>query len=270
MRGGGKGRGRSKGSAGGAPTGQERREERRAQRQGGPPEDRKGGGAGEAALEWVKSIALILVLYFFIKSFLIQTFVITSGSMEDTLLVGDFLMVNRASIGSPIPGTSLRIPGYSQVRQGDVLVFDPTHEDDLMLVKRLIGMPGDTLEMRDKALYRNGQLQDEPYVKHLDDQGDDHHPWMEWQRPHVIPESARSDYRPTRDNWGPLVIPEGYYFMLGDNRDYSLDSRYWGLLERWRLEGRALFHYFSYDRDSPAAFSFLREVRWDRIGRRIR
>lgn len=221
-----------------------------------------------ATLEWVKSIAIAAVLFFVLRSFLVQTFVITSGSMEETLLVGDMLVVNRAAIGSPIPFTPLRIPGYSEPRRHDVIVFDPPHEETLKLVKRLIGMPGDTLQMRNRVLYLNGVAQEEPYVRHSD-VPDDAHPWMEWQRDHLPEGVDRMAYAPTRDNWGPLVIPEDRYFMLGDNRETSLDSRYWGLLEGWRLEGRAVFIYYSYNKGSYRPFPWLREVRWGRIGQGI-
>ena len=213
---------------------------------------------------------ITVVLLVVIRTFLVQTFVITSGSMEETLKVGDFLMVNRLALGSRIPGTNIRTPGYSEGRLGEVVVFDPRHEDDMKLVKRIVGMPGDTLEMRDKELYRNGERQDEPFVQWKDFSGDHEHPWMDWQADHLLPDVDRSGYRPTRDNWGPLVIPEENYFMLGDNRDESLDSRYWGLVEDLRLEGKAMFFYFSYNRGSATPFAFVREVRWDRIGRRIR
>ena len=215
--------------------------------------------------EWAKSIAIAVVLFLFLRSFLVQTFVITSGSMENTLLVGDMLLVNRAAMGSRIPGTSVRIPGYSAPARGDVLVFDPPHEETLKLIKRLIGMPGDTLEMRNRVLSLNGSVFDEPYVVHSD-VPDERHPWMEWQRDHLAAGREGSTYAPTRDNWGPLVVPEGHYFMLGDNREKSLDSRYWGLLEAWRLEGRAVFTYFSYNKGSYRPFPAIREVRWDRIG----
>src|SRR5688572_10961484 len=111
---------------------------------------------GERAWEWFKSLAVIVVLFLVLRTFIVQTFVITSGSMEDTLLVGDMLLVNRAAIGSRIPLTNLRIPGYSSPRRGDILVFDPPHEETLKLIKRLVGMPGDTLEMRERVLYLNG------------------------------------------------------------------------------------------------------------------
>ncbi len=228
----------------------------------------KGRGARrepDAATEWIKSIAIAAVLFVLLRTFLLQTFVITSGSMEDTLLVGDFLLVNRAAMGSKIPLTGIRIPGYATPHRFDVIVFDPPHEKDLKLVKRLIGLPGDTLEMRRQVLYINGRPQDEPYVKHSD-VSDETHPWMEWQRDYLAPGVDRASYAPTRDNWGPIVIPEGRYFMLGDNRETSLDSRYWGLLERWRLEGRAGVIYFSYNKESYRPFPWLREIRWSRIG----
>jgi len=217
-------------------------------------------------LEWVKSGVVALILFVVIRSFLFNTFVIISGSMENTLLVGDLLLVNRAAVGSFVPGTSLRIPGYGDLERGDILVFDPPHEENMKLVKRLMGLPGDTLEMRDKVLYVNGEALEEDYVQHTPDHSRDTHPWMAWQERYLLRENGDGAYRPTRDDWGPLVIPENRYFMLGDNRDTSLDSRYWGLLEGWRLEGRAVLVYFSYNRDSIHPFPWLREIRWSRIG----
>jgi signal peptidase I len=227
------------------------------------------GGAASSLWEGVKSLVLALALFLFLRSFVIQNFVITSGSMERTLLVGDFLMVNRVALGSRIPFTTSMIPGYSEPRRFDVIVFDPPHEENLKLVKRLIGMPGDTVEMKEQILFINGERIEEPWVRH-EGTGDEVHPWMEWQRDRLAPGMDPAAYRPTRDNWGPLVIPPEHYFMLGDNRDSSLDSRYWGLLERWRLEGRAVFIYFSYNKDSERPFAFLREIRTDRIGTSIK
>ena len=235
---------------------------------------KRGEGAGGrekrkgTAAEWLKTSLYAGSLFLIFRLFLIQTFVITSGSMENTLLVGDMLVVNRAAIGSRIPLTDIRIPGYSEPRRGDVLVFDPHHEDDMTLVKRLVGMPGDTLEMRGGVLYVNGEPQDEPYVV-ATRRPDDFDRSMLWQREFLVG-GTRDDYRPTRDNWGPIAIPPGYYFMLGDNRDSSLDSRYWGLLEGWRFEGRAIAIYFSYNRGSVRPFPWIREIRGGRIGDRIR
>lgn len=235
----------------------------RSARAGEEPEPER-----STALEWLRSLGVAVLLFLVLRTFIVQTFVITSGSMEETLLVGDMLLVNRASIGSRIPLTSVRIPGYSSPRFGDILVFDPPHEETLKLIKRLVGLPGDTLEMRERVLYRNGTPLVEPYVVHSD-VPDEMHPWMEWQRAYVTDAVDPAAYAPTRDNWGPIALPEDRYFMLGDNRERSLDSRYWGLLEGWRLEGRAVFTYFSYNRDSYRPFPAIREIRWNRIGRGI-
>ena len=233
------------------------------------PGGNRSGTRGEP-WEWGKTLVMTVFFLIVIRTFLVQTFVITSGSMEETLLVGDFLMVNRLGLGTRLPGTRWLTPGYSGPHRGDVLVFDPSHEEGIKLVKRLIGVPGDTLQMREKSLFINGERQDEPYARSGDPTNDDEHPWMSWQTEYLVSGVDPEGYRPTRDNWGPLIIPEGRYFMLGDNRDFSLDSRYWGLIERWRIEGKAMFFYFSYDRESRAPFSFLREIRWDRITDRVR
>lgn len=225
----------------------------------------------QVAVEWAKALGGAAVLYFFISTFILRTFVITSGSMEETLLVGDYLVVNRLALGARIPGTQKLLPGYSDPQRGDVIVFDPHHEPDLKLVKRLIGLPHDTLEMRGGLLFLNGEAQDEPYVRHEDPDGDRHDPsWMGWQTNHVVDTVDRSSYLPTRDNWGPLVVPEGEYFMLGDNRDSSLDSRYWGPLARWRMEGRAVGIYFSYDSESTKPFPLIRDTRLGRVFQLIR
>lgn len=227
------------------------------------PRAERGRGSGNGA-EWGKTIFYAAILFFVMRLFLVQTFVITSGSMENTLLVGDFLVVNKAAIGSRVPFTGIRIPGYSEPGRGDVLVFDPHHEEDMTLVKRLVGVPGDTLQMRNRVLYLNGEPQEESYVV-TSGRPDEFAPSMLWQLDHLV-EASGGDYHPTRDNWGPLLVPDGYYFMLGDNRDSSLDSRYWGLLEGWRFEGRAARIYFSYNRDSHRPFPWIREIRGSRIG----
>lgn len=224
--------------------------------------------AARSLLEWIKSLAWAGGIVLILRLFVFQTFFIDSGSMRNTLLVGDFVFVNRLAMGSPVPFTDLSIPGYGEPRRGDVLVFDPPHDDTLTVIKRLVGMPGDTLEMRAGLLYLDGELRDEPYAVNVTTT-DDFDPDMLWQR-EILAGGPRDDYWPTRDNWGPLVIPAGRYFMLGDSRWDSLDSRYWGLLERSRFLGRAVFIYFSYDRGSTRAFPWLTEVRGSRIGDRIR
>lgn len=217
--------------------------------------------------EWAKSIGVAAVLFLIIRTFLLQTFVITSGSMESTLLVGDFLLANRLAVGGRIPFTRAHVPGFGGLKRGDVVVFDPHHDPDLKLVKRLVAMEGDTVSMEDGIFLLNGLPQDEPYVQHLDPGGaDEGHPWMEqFQPPHLVDTVDRASYRPTRDNWGPLVVPDDHYFMLGDNRDTSLDSRYWGPLETWRAEGRASFIYYSFDTAALKPFKFLTAARLGRI-----
>ena len=211
---------------------------------------------------------MALAIFLILRTLVVANFVIISASMENTLLVGDFLMVNKVAMGSRVPFTDLRLPGYSEPRRGDILVFDPPHEDTLIVVKRLIGMPGDTLEMRDKALYRNGHPEPEPYVV-TGDAPDYAEPSMLWQMEFLVG-GPREDYRPTRDTWGPVVIPPDHYLMLGDNRDDSLDGRTWGFLERDRILGRAAAIYFSYDKGSFRPFPWITEIRWDRLGDRPR
>jgi signal peptidase I len=221
-------------------------------------------------VEWTKSIAVAFVLLVIIKTFIFQMFTITSGSMEGTLLVGDFLAVSKSAYGATVPGVDVQFPGYSEPERGDVVVFRGHHEP-IDLVKRLVGMPGDTLEMRRGILYVNGEAQEEPYVRHTVPDGDTSHAWMRWQRDHLVgqvAENART-YFPTRDNWGPIAVPENRYFVMGDNRDESLDSRYWGFVPPESIKGKAVFLYFSYDRTS-AGFPVLGSIRWDRLGTRLR
>jgi len=221
-----------------------------------------------SAREWTKSIAYGFVIFLIIRAFIIQTWVITSGSMEGTLLVGDLLVLNKVAYGSTVPGTHFRLPGYTEPQRGDVIVFRAQH-DTLDLIKRLVGLPGDTLQMRAGALYVNGRPQVEPYVQHVDPAGDGYHPWMSWQLQYLTGDVDKSTYQPTRDNWGPLVVPRNRFFVLGDNRDESLDSRYWGLLDPARVKGKAAVIYYSYERDVDEPFKLL-HGRWNRIGEWIR
>ena len=239
-------------------------------RKGKAANRRKEGATSERGrlAEWTRSIAWVVGAVLLIRTFLLGIFVIDSGSMKNTLLVGDYLVVNKLAIGPRIPFTDIGLPGYSEPRRGDILVFDPHHEENMTVIKRVVGMPGDTLEMRDKALLIDGDAYDEPYVETLGVR-DDYDPQMSWQNDHLVG-GPRDGYRPTPDNWGPLVVPPDHYFMLGDYRDDSLDSRVWGFLEGWRFKGRAAFIYFSYDRDSYRPFPWITEVRGSRIGDRVR
>ena len=240
---------------------------------------------GVVAWEWTKSVLVILLMFLALRTFLVQTYVITSSSMEETLLVGDFLVLSKLAYGPQIPFTDWDLPGYSEPARGDVVVFRPPHDPDLDVVKRLVGMPGDTLAMRDKALFINGVRVQEPYAQHADTEGDVAHRWMRWQcgervalSPDIsgayrVEEAARGTNgeacSPTRDSWGPLVVPQGHYFLMGDNRDNSVDSRYWGFLEADRLVGEALMIYYSYDPQLRRPFAFIRNIRPGRIGEGI-
>ena len=221
------------------------------------------------AWEWVRSLAVAFVLFLLVRTFVVEAFRIPTGSMENTLLVGDFLLVNKAVYGAEIPGTDLHLPAFSEPDEGDVVVFVPPHEPTKNYVKRLVGMPGDTLAMRDKVLYRNGTAVEEPYAQYQDRSGDAVHPAMRWQSNHLLANPVRS-YHPTRDNWGPLVVPDSQYFVLGDNRDNSEDSRYWGFVPRSAIRGRPWFVYYSFEPVPAEGLPWLRGVRWERIGDAIR
>jgi signal peptidase I len=221
------------------------------------------------AWEWTRSVALAFVLFLGIRALGIEAFKIPTSSMENTLLVGDFLLVNKAVYGAVIPGLGLRLPALREPHRGDVIVFNPPHEPEKNYVKRLVGIPGDTLEMRDKVLHRNGVPLHESYVHYIDGSGDAVHPGMRWQSNHLIA-STRRVYHPSRDNWGPLVVPEGEYFVLGDNRDNSEDSRYWGFVDREAIRGRPWFVYFSFEPGRQGEAPWTRAVRWARVGQPIR
>jgi len=243
--------------------------------------------------ENVKSIAGALVIFLFIRTFFVEAFRIPSGSMIPTLLVGDWLFVNKLVYGPHIPFTQINLPGYSAPKRGDVVVFvSPFQPDEAAigndatptLVKRLIGMPGDTIYMREGLVHVNGIAQRQGFAT-ANEKGDPNSvdPLFEWQKRYALATSrfGAAPAQPTHDNWGPLVVPPAHYFMMGDNRYCSKDSRYWGLVPRENVRGRPMFVYYSYrpgDEPSPVCtyetsdrpLPFITDVRWGRIGTRIR
>lgn len=223
---------------------------------------------GRRAWEWIRSFLIALGLFLVIRTFLVEAFRIPTGSMENTLLVGDFLLVNKAVFGAALPGTGRRLPAFAEPARSDVVVFIPPHETDKNYVKRLVGMPGDTLEMHSKVLFLNGRPLEEPHARHSDP-ADVHVSSMSWQCRFAIDATAGQACRPTRDNWGPIVVPDGHYFMLGDNRDDSEDSRYWGFAQRAAIKGRPLFIYYSFDPSSPRPAPWLTGIRWNRLARTV-
>lgn len=216
--------------------------------------------------EWTKSIVLVVGLTVVLQAFLVEAFRIPTGSMEPTLLVGDFLLVNKAIYGVGIPFTSLRTPPVVEPRRGDIIVFAPPHEPAQSYVKRLVGAPGDTISMRARNLFVNGRRQSEPYALHSDPH-DVRAPSMDWSCQHAV---SASTCRPSRDSWGPLVVPEGKYLVLGDNRDDSEDSRYWGFVERNAIKGRPIAVYYSFDPDASGRLPWATAVRWARLGTALR
>jgi signal peptidase I len=218
--------------------------------------------------EWTKSIVVALVVWFFLRTFLVEAFRIPSGSMENTLLIGDFLFVNKALYGAEVPILRSRLPAVREPERSDILVFDSVEEEGLKVVKRLIGMPGDTLYMESGQLYRNGQPVTEPYAVHSDPSRSEdpiqRAKMREWQLPHLVQRDS-AKYQPDLQDWGPIVVPPDSFFMMGDNRDSSYDGRYWGFLPRENVRGRPLVVYFSYDPNSWRSIPFLTAVRWGRI-----
>jgi signal peptidase I len=248
---------------------------------------RSGGGNGtltKRIWENIKSIAGAILIYLVIKTLLIEAFRIPSGSMIPSLLIGDWLFVNKAVYGPHIPFTRTSLPGYSEPKRGDIVVFvSPYQADEAMrgadptptLVKRLIGMPGDTIYSRDGLVHINGVAQRQGYAAAQNQKGEGsiHDPLMDWQ--HRI-ELAKTRFgapprEPTVDNFGPLLVPQGHYFMMGDNRYFSKDSRFWGVVPRENIRGRPLFIYYSYvGEGSDRPLPFITDIRWSRIGHLIK
>lgn len=228
-----------------------------------PPEPKE----QSALREWVKSIAFAVLAWLFLKTFLVEAFRIPSGSMENTLLVGDFLFVNKAIYGAAVPFVGAHLPAFREPRRNDILVFNSV-EEPLDVVKRAVGIPGDTLEMRGGQLYVNGARADEPYVIHTDlsrsESAATRAAMRAWQLEHYVGDNPAA-YMPDLQDWGPIVVPGDAYFMMGDNRENSRDSRTWGFLPRENVQGTPMFIYYSYNADSWRTLPWLTDIRWQRI-----
>ncbi len=199
--------------------------------------------------ETIEAVLIALVIALVIRTFVVQAFKIPSGSMESTLLIGDHLLVNKFLLGTPVdvPFTNItlfRMPGLRKPHRGDIIVFkypqDPTRD----FIKRVIGVEGDVVESKDKEVFVNGHRLVEPYVQHVD--GD------------IKPRELDR-----RDSFGPIVVPPGEVFVMGDNRDQSYDSRFWGFVNDDEIKGKAMVIYWSWDHDKTW-------VRFTRIGRIVR
>lgn len=232
------------------------------------------------AWENVKSILGAVLIFLFIRHFLVEAFRIPSGSMIPTLLVGDWLFVNKAVYGPHIPFTDIALPGYAEPSRNEVVVFksppqlDQPWDPTPTLVKRLVAVPGDTIYMRGGLFHVNGVPKPQPpeAARNRVGDGSETSPLFAWQHNHELRDTrfGPPPSRPTHDDWGPLLVPPARYFMLGDNRYDSKDGRYWGLVPRENLRGRPLFIYYSWNAESERPLAFITEIRWDRIGNRIR
>ncbi|HNS15895.1 MAG TPA: signal peptidase I [Syntrophorhabdaceae bacterium] len=198
--------------------------------------------------EYIESLIIAAIIAFFVRSFFIQAFKIPSSSMEPTLLIGDHLLVNRLSYVVKVPFTDIVIFELDKPDRGDVVVFRYPVDRSKDFIKRVIAKEGDTVEIRDKIIYVNG--------KKLND------PWGFRSHEPPIP-----GFLSPKDNLQPLKVPKDSYFVMGDNRDRSLDSRFWGFVKKEDLVGKAFILYFSWDGNSDNPLHY---VRWLRIGRIIK
>ncbi len=200
------------------------------------------------AREYAESLVIAAIIALLVRGFVVQAFRIPSGSMEPTLLVGDHLLVNRLSYVMKLPFTDTVLLDLGSPERGDVVVFRYPQDRSKDFIKRVIGIGGDTVEIRNKVVYVNGR------------QVKDSHAHFEES---TVTPAAFSP----RDNFGPITVPKDSYFVMGDNRDRSYDSRFWGFVKRDDLVGRALVLYFSLNGEPDG---FLHYVRWERIGQIIR
>jgi signal peptidase I len=226
----------------------------------------------ESLWENVKSLAMVLAAVLLIRAVVVEATVVPTGSMQNTILIGDHLFLDKILYGPQLPFTDYHFPAIKQYKRGDVIAFRYPVDPNVVFVKRLIGMPGDTIQVRQKQLFVNGRLVQEPCVIHRDSQI---YPDSEW-----IPREAR-----IRDNFGPVTVPRDHYFAMGDNRDESLDGRYWGFVPKENMVGEPIFIYWSFDAptdvwtatdisdrvrgDVDILYHFFTRTRWSRMGKII-
>ncbi len=202
--------------------------------------------------EWSEALIVAVILALIIRTFLFQAFKIPSGSMLDTLLIGDHLLVNKFIYGTKIPFADQRYLSIREPERGDVIVFEFPEDANKSyfkrrdFIKRVVGLPGDLIEVKAKQVYVNGQPFSVPQEVHKD--------------PDTIPAVASP-----RDFVGPVKVPENNYFVMGDNRDFSYDSRFWGFVDKSKIKGLAFIKYWSWD----AKADLLHKIRFSRIGRLI-
>jgi signal peptidase I len=239
-------------------------------------EEPAGGPAKHSSVrEWYESLLVAGIFVLFVRTFVVQTYQVPTGSMEKTILVGDHLLVNKFAYAPRLAGWAKLFP-YRDVHRGDIIVFKKPGDDvnpGNVLVKRAVAGPGQTVLVRDKVLFVDGDPADGPYVQHTDPEIYPNDP--------AIPDMARR-----RDQFGPFTVPPNSWFGMGDNRDNSLDSRYWGPIPRENIFGRPTILYWSYEAEpnshvwhGPAAkirqladvaLHFFSRTRWNRMFRLVR
>ena len=218
--------------------------------------------------EYFESIVIAVILALFIRTFVVQAFKIPTGSMENNLLIGDHLLVNKFVFAPAMTRLERAVLPVKPIKRGDVIVFKYPEEPDRDFIKRVIGLPGEKVEIREKKVYINGKPLDEPYVHFL-------------QPPSTASEWSEVTSLDVRERYPEVTVPADQYFMMGDNRDNSQDSRYWGFLPRELVKGKALVIYWSYeagredyvDGGAGATFRglasvfvhFFTRTRWDRM-----
>jgi signal peptidase I len=203
--------------------------------------------------EYFESLVIAVALALFVRTFVFQAFKIPTGSMEPNLLVGDHLIVNKMINAPTMIGLERAILPGRDVRRGDVIVFKYPEDPERDFIKRVIGLPGERLELRRKKVYIDGKPLDESYTHFLE--------------PPSPEGSPKKD--DVREEYGPVTIPAGQYFMMGDNRDNSQDSRFWGFMPRSYIKGEALFIYFSFKEGGSVSHLFG-DIQWGRLLNRVR
>lgn len=198
--------------------------------------------------EYAEAIIIAVLLAVFIRSYVLQAFKIPSGSMLPTLQIGDHLLVNKFIYGTKIPFKDRRILSWKHIKRGDIVVFKFPKDRSVDYIKRVIGTPGDIVQVSNKKLQINGNIIDDPHA-------------------HFTSSSILSSSAGPRDNFGPVKVPEGKIFVMGDNRDNSYDGRFWGFVDKKDVLGKALIIYWSWNIDEPI-FSINRfsSIRWGRFG----
>ncbi len=200
---------------------------------------------GGVIREYAESIVIAILIALFIRAFIVQAFKIPSGSMEPTLLIGDHLLVNKFIYGIKLPLIDQKVLVYKEPQREDIIVFIFPKDKTKDFIKRVVGVAGDTIEIHQKKIYINGKL---------------------WQDEHGVYRDSEVTSLVPRDNFGPVVVPPGHVMVMGDNRDRSYDSRFWGFVPIDQIKGKALILYWSWDKLSN---DLLHKVRFKRIGQLI-